>query len=36
MPNTGAAGVLIAGKTQVMALQQLQPLAINELTVGRH
>jgi hypothetical protein len=36
MPNTGAAGVSTAGKTQVMALQQLQPLVINESTAGRH
>ncbi|KAF1360357.1 hypothetical protein EJ07DRAFT_165511 [Lizonia empirigonia] len=37
MPDTGAAGVSTAGKTQVMALQRLQPSAmIDESTVGRH
>jgi hypothetical protein len=36
MPDTGAASVSTAGKTQVMALQQLQPLVINESTAGRH
>ena len=36
MPDTGAAGVLTAGKTQVIALQQLQHLAIDTSTAGRH
>jgi hypothetical protein len=37
MPDTGAAGVSTAGKTQVMALQRLQPSAtIDESTAGCH
>lgn len=37
MPDTGAASVLTASKTQVMALQQqLQYLAIDTSTAGRH
>jgi hypothetical protein len=36
MPDTGAAGVSTAGKTQVIALQQLQPLVIDKSTAGRH
>jgi hypothetical protein len=37
MPDTGAAGISTAGKTQVIALQQIQPVAtIDESTAGRH
>jgi hypothetical protein len=37
MPDTSAAGISTAGKTQVMALQRLQPSAmIDESTAGRY
>ena len=37
MPDTGAAGVSTAGKTQVTALQQIQPSAVlDESAAGRH
>ena len=37
IPDTGAAGISTAGKTQVKALQRIQPSAIiDESTAGHH